>query len=118
VQVAQQQQVAQRPRQPPMQTRGPEPRPTPRGARPAMADGAEAPVPSGAEPQPSAETVAMMERLQARQRAQAQRQQTVESAGGAKLKTETLKREEPKVGRNDPCPCGSGKKYKKCHGAG
>ena len=26
-------------------------------------------------------------------------------------------REEPKVGRNDPCPCGSGKKYKKCHGA-
>jgi preprotein translocase subunit SecA len=26
------------------------------------------------------------------------------------------KREEQKVGRNDPCPCGSGKKYKKCHG--
>jgi hypothetical protein len=26
------------------------------------------------------------------------------------------KRVEPKVGRNDPCPCGSGKKYKKCHG--
>ena len=25
--------------------------------------------------------------------------------------------QEPKVGRNDPCPCGSGKKYKKCHGA-
>jgi len=24
----------------------------------------------------------------------------------------------PKVGRNDPCPCGSGKKFKKCHGAG
>jgi preprotein translocase subunit SecA len=23
----------------------------------------------------------------------------------------------PKVGRNDPCPCGSGKKYKHCHGA-
>ncbi|HET9200150.1 MAG TPA: SEC-C metal-binding domain-containing protein [Dehalococcoidia bacterium] len=23
----------------------------------------------------------------------------------------------PKVGRNDPCPCGSGRKYKKCHGA-
>ncbi len=28
----------------------------------------------------------------------------------------TLVREEPKVGRNDPCPCGSGKKYKHCHG--
>lgn len=28
----------------------------------------------------------------------------------------TYRREEPKVGRNDPCPCGSGKKFKKCHG--
>ncbi len=28
-----------------------------------------------------------------------------------------VKRDEPKVGRNVPCPCGSGKKYKKCHGA-
>jgi len=29
----------------------------------------------------------------------------------------TLRRDTPKVGRNDPCPCGSGKKYKHCHGA-
>jgi len=29
----------------------------------------------------------------------------------------TVKREEPKIGRNDPCWCGSGKKFKKCHGA-
>jgi preprotein translocase subunit SecA len=29
----------------------------------------------------------------------------------------TVRRDEPKVGRNDPCPCGSGRKYKKCHGA-
>ena len=29
----------------------------------------------------------------------------------------TVRRETPKVGRNDPCPCGSGKKYKKCCGA-
>jgi len=29
----------------------------------------------------------------------------------------TVRRELPKVGRNDPCPCGSGKKYKHCHGA-
>src|SRR5690606_352835 len=28
----------------------------------------------------------------------------------------SIVREEPKVGRNDPCPCGSGKKYKHCHG--
>jgi preprotein translocase subunit SecA len=53
-------------------------------------------------------------------------------AGGADLMTErgpvparvggddvvkTVKREEPKIGRNDPCWCGSGKKFKKCHGA-
>ncbi len=31
-------------------------------------------------------------------------------------KQETIRREFPKVGRNDPCPCGSGKKYKYCHG--
>jgi len=31
-------------------------------------------------------------------------------------KARTIVREHPKVGRNDPCPCGSGKKYKKCHG--
>jgi len=30
---------------------------------------------------------------------------------------QTVRRAEPKVGRNDPCPCGSGKKYKKCCGA-
>ncbi len=29
---------------------------------------------------------------------------------------ETVRRDSEKVGRNDPCPCGSGKKYKKCHG--
>ncbi len=29
----------------------------------------------------------------------------------------TVRRTQPKVGRNDPCPCGSGKKYKRCHGA-
>ena len=31
-------------------------------------------------------------------------------------KEDTYRREDPKVGRNDPCPCGSGKKYKKCCG--
>ncbi|MCX7231548.1 MAG: UPF0149 family protein [Burkholderiales bacterium] len=30
----------------------------------------------------------------------------------------TVRRDGDKVGRNDPCPCGSGKKYKSCHGAG
>jgi len=27
-----------------------------------------------------------------------------------------ITRDGPKIGRNDPCPCGSGKKYKQCHG--
>jgi preprotein translocase subunit SecA len=37
--------------------------------------------------------------------------------GGATAeKPQTVRRDQPKVGRNDPCPCGSGKKYKKCHG--
>ena len=31
-------------------------------------------------------------------------------------KTQDVSRALPHVGRNDPCPCGSGKKYKKCHG--
>jgi preprotein translocase subunit SecA len=35
---------------------------------------------------------------------------------GASGPAAPVKRKEEKVGRNDPCPCGSGKKYKKCHG--
>jgi preprotein translocase subunit SecA len=55
---------------------------------------------------------------------------TIESGGGsaasdgngagaaqAPVESRPVRRNEPKVGRNDPCPCGSGKKYKKCHGA-
>jgi preprotein translocase subunit SecA len=38
------------------------------------------------------------------------------ASGGQDAKVETIQRQAPKVGRNDPCPCGSGKKYKKCHG--
>ncbi|MEQ9500605.1 MAG: YchJ family protein [Deltaproteobacteria bacterium] len=34
-----------------------------------------------------------------------------------RMVAEPVKRSAPKVGRNDPCPCGSGKKYKKCCGA-
>ena len=34
----------------------------------------------------------------------------------AQERAQTIHRETPKVGRNDPCPCGSGKKYKNCHG--
>jgi hypothetical protein len=36
-------------------------------------------------------------------------------AGAMEKPQQVIRRE--KIGRNDPCPCGSGKKYKKCHGA-
>jgi preprotein translocase subunit SecA len=39
------------------------------------------------------------------------------AAGEEAGKPRTVVSDHPKVGRNDPCPCGSGKKYKKCHGA-
>jgi hypothetical protein len=39
-----------------------------------------------------------------------------EMLSGMQGKVETFRREEPRVGRNDPCPCGSGKKFKKCCG--
>jgi preprotein translocase subunit SecA len=37
-------------------------------------------------------------------------------AGGSAASQPNQRRIGEKVGRNDPCPCGSGKKYKKCHG--
>ncbi len=37
-------------------------------------------------------------------------------AASQPVKQETIKRQGPKIGRNDPCPCGSGRKYKHCHG--
>ena len=39
------------------------------------------------------------------------------AAGEEAARTKTVTRDQPKIGRNDPCPCGSGKKYKKCCGA-
>jgi preprotein translocase subunit SecA len=39
-----------------------------------------------------------------------------EGVSRRRAKPETVRRAEKKVGRNDPCPCGSGKKYKHCHG--
>jgi len=46
----------------------------------------------------------------------AQKAQPREASGGTD-EVQTVRRDGPKVGRNDPCPCGSGKKYKKCHGS-
>jgi preprotein translocase subunit SecA len=51
----------------------------------------------------------------ARSSAAAQQAPVPARTGGDDV-VKTVRRDEPKVGRNDPCPCGSGKKYKKCHG--
>jgi preprotein translocase subunit SecA len=48
--------------------------------------------------------------------AMAERQRAAAQAPQGELKVKQIKLEQPKVGRNDPCPCGSGKKYKKCCG--
>jgi len=48
---------------------------------------------------------------------QKQKQDYVMSRGEDAPAKQTIKRSGDKVGRNDPCPCGSGKKYKKCCGA-
>ena len=61
-----------------------------------------------------------LERLEARRRPQPA--QMVMSGGGGATPAQAatpkpVRRDGGKVGRNDPCPCGSGRKYKKCHGA-
>ena len=48
--------------------------------------------------------------------AQAQAAAAAAQGGYVQSAPQTVHREGPKVGRNDPCPCGSGKKYKHCHG--
>jgi preprotein translocase subunit SecA len=70
---------------------------------------------------PSAERLAELRGAEEARRA-AQQKRLHEQHGGspadAPVAAQTVVREGPKVGRNDPCPCGSGKKFKKCHGAG
>src|SRR3989441_2042006 len=70
---------------------------------------------------PSTESALVGARAHATQQASpfapARSQQQPARVGGDDATPKTVRRDEPKVGRNDPCPCGSGKKYKKCHGA-
>ncbi len=42
----------------------------------------------------------------------------LQSGSDNQLESAPVMRDEPRIGRNDLCTCGSGKKYKKCHGAG
>jgi len=71
--------------------------------------------------EPSPERLAELRAAEEARRA-AQQRRLHEQHGGspaeAPVVQQTVTREGPKVGRNDPCPCGSGKKFKKCHGAG
>jgi preprotein translocase subunit SecA len=54
--------------------------------------------------------------LSALQARQAQEQQAaVQTNTGSEKRIEPIRNVGRKVGRNDPCPCGSGKKYKNCH---
>jgi preprotein translocase subunit SecA len=48
--------------------------------------------------------------------AQKERKQRMMMSRGPEIKPETVRRQGKKVGRNEPCPCGSGKKYKQCCG--
>jgi preprotein translocase subunit SecA len=57
----------------------------------------------------------MIRQYQRRKRREQAEMQMV--GGGGTEKPQQVIRREVKIGRNDPCPCGSGKKYKKCHGA-
>ena len=48
--------------------------------------------------------------------AMAEQQRAAAQAPQGEVQVKQIKLDKPKVGRNDPCPCGSGKKYKKCCG--
>ena len=70
---------------------------------------------------PSPERIVEMRAAEEARRAAAQKRLHEQHGGSpadAPVVQQTVTREGPKVGRNDPCPCGSGKKYKKCHGTG
>jgi len=97
--------------------------------RPVIGEGSEAgadipPRPSPRRPPPASVTLnhpaaeAVPAFAGAARSSSAARQAPTPARTGGDDVIKTVKRDEPKVGRNDPCPCGSGKKYKKCHGAG
>ncbi|HVZ82389.1 MAG TPA: preprotein translocase subunit SecA, partial [Terracidiphilus sp.] len=86
-------------------------------ARPGLNDGAprEVAIPTRSAAATAATTIDSLEKEFQRKK---QRELAVASRAGAGEASEPQQRHVgEKVGRNDPCPCGSGKKYKKCHGA-
>ncbi|GAC1616168.1 MAG: preprotein translocase subunit SecA [Candidatus Acidiferrum sp.] len=99
--------------QPPQMTvpRPEPPRPPQSGNAQAVAASAAARVSDG----PPAHLPAVAREIERRQ--QRQQKDLQYQAGAAQAEAPKPIRAGAKVGRNDPCPCGSGKKYKKCHGA-
>ena len=90
----------------------------PRVAMAASGGGEQRPAPAAAPQAPVVpEAVADLERRQ-QQRAGMKIRLSHGGEPAAAKRAETVRRDAEKVGRNDPCPCGSGKKYKKCHGTG
>ncbi len=88
--------------------------------RPEGGAAAPARVPSAGSGAPSGSAAATPASAIARQIEQRQRRQQQNlqfQAGPAQAEAPKPVRAAAKIGRNDPCPCGSGKKYKKCHGA-
>jgi len=107
IQVQQGEQPAQQ-----MQERPEPPRPQLTSAQVAVASAAERATARANEPQHLPAVAREIERRQQRQQRDLQYQ-----TGPAQAEAPKPVRTGAKVGRNDPCPCGSGKKYKKCHGA-
>ncbi len=60
---------------------------------------------------------AMVDFTRTVQRNKEREMESMQFVGGGEIATQTPVVKADKVGRNDPCPCGSGKKYKKCHGS-
>jgi len=80
------------------------------------AEGEQAPQPAGAPAEPARpKQFGIQQQLEKRQ--QRQQKDLQFQAGPAQAEAPKPVRAGAKVGRNDMCPCGSGKKYKKCHGA-
>jgi preprotein translocase subunit SecA len=65
----------------------------------------------------SRRAAAELSKKQKRRQSDLTLQGAFDPTSGGDFSVETVRSSGPKVGRNDPCPCGSGKKYKKCHGA-
>ncbi len=84
---------------------------------PGAADGSSAPSAAAATGSASSRRAAAELEKRRQKEQNLQLQGSFDPTAGGDFDVSTVKASGPKVGRNEPCPCGSGKKYKKCHGA-